>query len=170
MGDLRTPEVEALLDVMCKMTDKDEMYALFVDLFTIREIRETSQRLSVAHLLDQGKPYTAIAKATGASATTIARVSKALNYGSGGYRRALDILQSDGAGDAASADDAASSAGETADTTGAENKGTKQAVGAEGTGATAPSDGATAEAAAAASATDESAAGMATSATPAGRA
>lgn len=79
---------------MCTMTDKDEMYELFVDLFTIREIRETSQRLSVARLLDQGKPYTAIAQTTGASATTIARVSKALNYGSGGYRRALDILQS----------------------------------------------------------------------------
>lgn len=63
------------------------------DLFTIREIRETSQRLAVARMLDAGKPYVAIEEATGASATTIARVSKALNYGSGGYRTALDILE-----------------------------------------------------------------------------
>ncbi len=93
MGGLRTPEVEDLLEVLSAMTDKDEIYALCEDLFTIREMKETSQRLSVARLLDSGKPYTAIAEATGASATTIARVSKALNYGSGGYRYALDALK-----------------------------------------------------------------------------
>lgn len=30
---------------------------------------------------------------TGASATTISRVSKCLNYGSGGYERALSIIE-----------------------------------------------------------------------------
>ena len=92
MSNLRTPEVEDLLEVLSSMSDKDQLYALCEDLFTIREMKETSQRLSVARLLDAGKPYTAIAEATGASATTIARVSKALNYGSGGYRSALDTL------------------------------------------------------------------------------
>ena len=33
-----------------------------------------------------------IEKATGASATTIARVSKCLSYGAGGYTMALNIL------------------------------------------------------------------------------
>lgn len=93
MGNLRTPEVDDLLEVLVSMQDKDELYALFEDLFTIREIKETSQRLSVAKLLDEGRPYTAIAEATGASATTIARVSKALNYGSGGYQFALNALK-----------------------------------------------------------------------------
>ena len=92
MGNLRTAEVEDLLEVLTTMDDKDEMYALFEDIFTIREIKETSQRLSVARLLAAGKPYTAIAEITGASATTIARVSKALNYGSGGYKIALGVL------------------------------------------------------------------------------
>ena len=77
MSNLRTPEVEDLLEVLASINDKDVLYALFEDLFTIREIKETSQRLSVARLLDEGKPYTAIAEITGASATTIARVSKA---------------------------------------------------------------------------------------------
>ena len=93
MSNLRTPEVENLLEVLSVMSDKDELYALCEDLFTIREMKETSQRLAVARLLDDGKPYTAIAEATGASATTIARVSKALNYGTGGYRFALNALE-----------------------------------------------------------------------------
>ena len=69
------------------------MYALLEDMFTIREIRESSQRLSVARMLDGGKSYAKIADATGASATAIARVSKCLGYGSGGYRAALDVLK-----------------------------------------------------------------------------
>lgn len=81
-----------LLQVLSGIKTPDEAFALLEDLFTIREIRETSQRLAVARMLHAGRPYVAIEEATGASATTIARVSKALNYGSGGYRRALEIL------------------------------------------------------------------------------
>lgn len=93
MSNLRTAEVEDLLRIIAGVDNEDDAYALMEDLFTIREIRETSQRLAVARLLDAGQPYVAIEEATGASATTIARVSKALNYGSGGYRRALQILK-----------------------------------------------------------------------------
>ena len=92
MEKLRTPDVEVLLDVLAAMDDKDTLFALMEDLFTIREIKESSQRLAVARLLDQGRSYAQIAEATGASATTIARVSKCLGYGSGGYRAALDVL------------------------------------------------------------------------------
>lgn len=92
MSNLRTPEVEDLLSVLSGVHDNDTAFNLLEDLFTIREIRETSQRLAVARMLDAGKPYVAIEEATGASATTIARVSKALNYGAGGYRSALEIL------------------------------------------------------------------------------
>ena len=38
------------------------------------------------------RSYAAIEEATGASATTIARVSKCLSYGSGGYNAALNAL------------------------------------------------------------------------------
>ena len=41
-----------------------------------------------------GEHYTAIQEATGASATTISRVSKALNYGADGYKRVLERLGS----------------------------------------------------------------------------
>ncbi len=92
MSDLRTKEVDDLLRVFASLDDPDVIFALLEDLFTIREIRETSQRLAVARLLDAKKPYTAIEEATGASATTIARVSKCLSYGAGGYAAALKAL------------------------------------------------------------------------------
>lgn len=93
MSDLRTPEVENLLRVFVGLDDRDVVFALLEDMFTIREIKETSQRLAVARLLDAGRSYAAIEEATGASATTIARVSKCLSYGSGGYAAALQILE-----------------------------------------------------------------------------
>lgn len=93
MSELRTPEVEDLLRVLAKMDDPDEVFSLLEDLFTVREIRETSQRLAVARLLNAGKSYAVIEKETGASATTIARVSKCLGYGAGGYNVALAMLE-----------------------------------------------------------------------------
>ena len=92
MSELRTKEVDDFAYVLSQMQDTDEIYALFEDIMTVREIKEISQRLAVARMLDAGKSYADIEKDTGASATTIARVSKALNYGSGGYRAALDAM------------------------------------------------------------------------------
>lgn len=93
MSELRTREVEDLLNVLAGLNDPDEIFALLEDLFTIREIKDTSQRLEVARLLREGESYASIEKITGASATTIARVSKALNYGTGGYQLALEVLK-----------------------------------------------------------------------------
>jgi TrpR-related protein YerC/YecD len=42
--------------------------------------------------LAAGEHYSAIQEATGASATTISRVSKALNYGADGYASVLGKL------------------------------------------------------------------------------
>lgn len=93
MSELRTREVDDLLSVLAGLTDPDDVFALLEDLFTIREIKDTSQRLEVARLLRRGESYASIEKTTGASATTIARVSKALNYGTGGYQLALELLE-----------------------------------------------------------------------------
>ncbi|MCI9207357.1 YerC/YecD family TrpR-related protein [Adlercreutzia caecimuris] len=93
MADIRTADVDDLLTVLATLDEPDDVFALLEDLFTVREIRETSQRLLVARLLAAGKSYAAIEAETGASATTIARVSKCLSYGSGGYKRALEILE-----------------------------------------------------------------------------
>lgn len=93
MSEIRTKEVDDLLRVLAALDDEDTIFALLEDMFTIREIRETSQRLAVARLLSAGKSYAAIEEVTGASATTIARVSKCLSYGAGGYAAALEVLE-----------------------------------------------------------------------------
>ena len=70
MAEIRTPDVDDLLSVLAALDDPDAIFALLEDLFTVREIRETSQRLGVARLLAAGKSYAAIEAETGASATT----------------------------------------------------------------------------------------------------
>lgn len=89
---LRTELVENLLAVLTTMNNEDEVYAFLLDLCTVREIAEMSQRLEVARLLADGQSYVYVQEVTGASATTISRVSKCLNYGSGGYEDALAII------------------------------------------------------------------------------
>jgi len=89
---LRTPDVEALLKAFGALTTDDERYAFLQDVATIREIKDLAQRLEVARMLDAGAHYTRIQELTGASSTTISRVSRSLNYGAEGYRVALDRL------------------------------------------------------------------------------
>ena len=55
MAEIRTPDVDDLLCVLAAIDDPDTIFALLEDLFTVREIRETSQRLGVARLLAAGK-------------------------------------------------------------------------------------------------------------------
>jgi TrpR-related protein YerC/YecD len=94
---LRTREVEELLRALLTLDSADDAYALLLDLCTVREIKEMAQRLEVARMLSAGEHYTTIQDATGASATTISRVSKALNYGADGYKYVLERLD-DGKG------------------------------------------------------------------------
>jgi TrpR-related protein YerC/YecD len=89
---VRTHEVDDLISAILSLADADEAYALLIDLCTIREIQDMAQRLQVARMLDSGEHYSAIQEATGASATTISRVSKSLHYGADGYARVLGRL------------------------------------------------------------------------------
>ena len=83
-------ELERLYRALAQLSEPADIAALLEDLCTIREIEELSQRLEVARLLNEGVSYTAITEKTGASATTIARVAKSLNYGAGGYMIVLE--------------------------------------------------------------------------------
>lgn len=88
---LRTDDVERLLAAFASLDTPAEVYAFLQDVCTVREIREMAQRLEVARLLSAGEHYDAIRDATGASTTTISRVSRALNYGAEGYRTVLRL-------------------------------------------------------------------------------
>lgn len=93
---LRTPEVDELLRAFASVEGAEEAYAFLQDVCTIREIQDMAQRLHVARLLAAGEHYARIREATGASATTISRVSKALNYGADGYRTIIGRLGAPG--------------------------------------------------------------------------
>lgn len=88
--ELRTPDLERLLEAVLSLSDPETAYRFFEDLCTPRELAEMAQRFTVASMLIEGANYAAVQERTHASATTIARVSKALNYGTGGYRDVID--------------------------------------------------------------------------------
>jgi len=96
---LRTPDVERLLQAFSALSSEDDIYAFLVDVATVREIHDMAQRLAVARMLDAGDHYDRIRDVTGASSTTISRVSRCLNYGADGYRRVLDLTGAAGAPD-----------------------------------------------------------------------
>ena len=79
-------ELQRMYQAFAAIDDPTQIEDLMEDLCSKSEMHEMAQRLTVAFMLDAGESYVTIQEKTGASATTIARVSKCLNYGTGGYR------------------------------------------------------------------------------------
>ena len=93
MANFRSESIDKLFSVILKLENVDDCYNFFEDVCTIKEIQDMAQRLEVAISLDNGQNYQEIAKNTSVSTATISRVSKCLNYGSGGYKRAIEQLK-----------------------------------------------------------------------------
>ena len=89
MKELRNQATDRLFETVLKLKTVEECYDFFEDLCTIKDLQDLSQRMEVATLLHEGQSFLQISAKTGASTATIGRVNKCLNYGSGGYRRAL---------------------------------------------------------------------------------
>jgi len=89
----RSQSIDRLFDVIQNLNSREECYAFFSDLCTIKEMQDMAQRLDTAVLLKEGKSYQVISQQVGVSTATIGRVSKCLNYGTGGYRTALEKLE-----------------------------------------------------------------------------
>ena len=86
----RSDSTDRLFRALLRLESLEDCYALFDDLCTIQEVRDMSQRLETAFLLDEGMNYQRISGAIGISTATISRVSRCLRYGSGGYRSVID--------------------------------------------------------------------------------
>ena len=93
MASYRSEALDRLLKVILALETPEECTAFFEDICTIKELQDMSQRLEVALLLEQGLNYQEISARTTVSTATISRVSKCLNYGSGGYRAAIERLK-----------------------------------------------------------------------------
>ncbi len=90
MNEIEKKYCEKLYNAVLKLETVEDCRKFFEDVCTIKEVLEMSQRLEVASLLASGKNYQEVSKTTGASTATISRVSRCLNYGSGGYLLVVD--------------------------------------------------------------------------------
>ena len=95
MPNFKNEATDKLFKAILSLESVDECYAFFEDICTIKELQDMTQRLEVALLLDEGVNYQGISQKVNVSTATISRVSRCLHYGSGGYKKAIDILKSE---------------------------------------------------------------------------
>lgn len=82
-------KINGLMDAIMLLKTPEEMEKFFRDLLTENELIEFGGRWKAARMLWDKESYVDIAKETGLSSTTIARVSKWLNCGKDGYKLIL---------------------------------------------------------------------------------
>ena len=85
----KNKQTEVLFKTILKLRTLREAEKFFRDLLTLNEIDEISRRWQAALLLNKGLPYREIAKVTGHSTTTVARIAHWLEHGEGGYQLML---------------------------------------------------------------------------------
>ena len=95
MAPFNTPSIDRLFAAILQLQNVEECHKFFEDICTIKEVQDMAQRLDAAILLDEGAGYQTITEQVGISTATISRVSRCLNYGTGGYRMAIDRLKED---------------------------------------------------------------------------
>ncbi len=81
--------VETLAQTMASLKNSEQVYAFLIDLCTPAELEAMADRWQVVEPLTKATPYRQIHDDTGVSVTTIGRVARCLELGSGGYLLAL---------------------------------------------------------------------------------
>lgn len=90
---IKSEITDKLFRSILSMNTVEECYQLFEDLCTVNEIQAIAQRMEVAAMLDAKCTYVEIAEKTRASTATISRVNRCLNYGTDGYKLAIDRVR-----------------------------------------------------------------------------
>jgi TrpR-related protein YerC/YecD len=90
MSKWRNEDTDELFKTILALESIEECYEFFEDACTIKEILDIAQRLKIAKMLKAGVNYATISKETGVSTATISRVSKCIEYGMGGYNKAIE--------------------------------------------------------------------------------
>jgi TrpR-related protein YerC/YecD len=83
----------SLSEALLSLETAGEVKRFLEDLCTPAEIEAMVDRWRVAQLVNQGLSYRDIRQTTGVSVTTIGRVARFIEHGTGGYRTALDRLE-----------------------------------------------------------------------------
>ena len=90
MPNFQSKSIDRLFEVILTLETVEDCYRFFEDVCTIKELEDMAQRLDAAVLLDQGENYQNISQKIGISTATISRVSKCLEYGTGGYKIVIE--------------------------------------------------------------------------------
>jgi TrpR-related protein YerC/YecD len=90
---LNSEDTKDFYQTLLRLETEEECKHFLRDLLTEKEIKEFVNRWKVVRLLDKKMPYEQITENTGMSSTTIARISKWLHEGTGGYRLMLERLK-----------------------------------------------------------------------------
>lgn len=85
-------QAEALFKAVLALENIDECYAFFEDLCTMKELTDMCQRLQAAKMLLGGATYEQIVKEVKLSTATISRINRCIQYGTGGYKKAIEKL------------------------------------------------------------------------------
>lgn len=92
---LRGKQLDQLFDAVLSLETREECYRFFDDIATMNEVHSITQRMQVAKMLTEGLTYNTIEKETKASTTTISRVRRCIDYGSGGYKMVFERIIDD---------------------------------------------------------------------------
>ena len=90
-SDLRSA-ARSLSEALLCLENSQEMKQFLEDLCTPAELEAMVDRWRVAQLVDQGYSYRDIRDITEVSVTTVGRVARFMEMGTGGYRTVLDRI------------------------------------------------------------------------------
>ena len=85
-------KTDSLVNALLALKNKAEAKRFLRDLLTPEELEEFGNRWQTAQMLSKNISYTTIRGKTGLSPRTIARISKWLNKGKGGYKLVINRL------------------------------------------------------------------------------
>ena len=91
MNNWNNKNSKDLFRTIIRLKSEKEARNFLRDLLTEQEIIEFSNRWKAAKMLSLKIPYTKISEQTGLSSRTVARISKWLNSGMGGYKKMLQM-------------------------------------------------------------------------------
>ena len=87
---MKKKDYKELFEEILKLETLEECEIFFDDLCTINELEAMLQRIKAAKMLLEDKTFQEVTKETKISSATLARVSKCIKYGDGGYKTILE--------------------------------------------------------------------------------
>lgn len=80
---------QMVYEMLAALSTPEDVKAFMEDICTLREIEQIAQRMECAQYLLRGDTYLEIIARTDISSTTLSRISRCIQHGSGGYSELL---------------------------------------------------------------------------------